>query len=75
MAELLVAEAKVESAFADAIKTGQVNDYYKHKMYKGEKKSIENSDEEEYKDSKEEQDSEHDTEQDSDNDTEHDSHH
>lgn len=39
-AELLVAEAKVENAFAEAIKSGKVNDYYKHKIYKKEKKGI-----------------------------------
>jgi len=36
-AELLAAEAKVENAFAEAIKTGQINDYFKHKIYKDKK--------------------------------------
>lgn len=45
--ELLAAEAKVENAFAEAIKSGKVNDYYKHKIYK------EKKEEEKKKDGKE----------------------
>jgi len=58
-AELLTAEAKVENAFAEAIKTGQINDYFKHKIYKEKKEIVEEDNKEPVKQEENKHDSHH----------------